>query len=230
MIKPAPSHSARATVPPGSRSGGARLPILAIVFFLLGGVLTGIWFKYGNHATGSILSGQGLSGGTLALLQRLNAPVEIRFYSVLPAGSAPETLQAFSARVDHLLSEFQSANEAKIHVTRNLPAAGSDADAATADGIQPFNLEKGDACFLGLTVVCGKQKESLPRLQPEWEPALEFDLVRAIAQVTATPASSAVKAAVPFSPEVTNEVVRLIPNLKGTSLEEGTRHIAGGGL
>ena len=39
--------------------------------------------------------------------------------------------------------------------------------------------------------------------------------------MTATPATSVVKASTPVSPEVTNEIVRLIPDLKGTSLEDG---------
>jgi hypothetical protein len=63
----------------------------------------------------------------------------------------------------------------------------------------------------------------LAQIQPEWEPALEFDLARAILHVTATPATSIVKASATVSPEVTNEIVRLIPDLKGTSLEDGTR-------
>ena len=142
---------------------------------------------------------------------------------MLPPGSAPEALQNFSGRVDRLLSEFQSANDGKIRVTRNVSTSGANADTAAADGIHPFNLDKGDACFLGITVASGGRKESLPQLQPEWEPALEFDLARAILQVTAVPASAVVKAGAPVSPEVTNEIVRLIPDPKGTSLEDGTR-------
>lgn len=220
-MKPSSTHTPPATDPQTIRPSGWRLLILVPVFFLLGAALTGVWFKYGKHAAGSLLPGQELSGPTVDLLRHLNLPVEIRFYSVLPPGSAPEPLQDFSRRVDHLLSEFQSANDSKIRVTRNVSTSGSNADAAAADGIHPFNLDKGDACFLGLTVACGERKESLPQIQPEWEPALEFDLARAILQVTATPATSVVKASAPVSPEVTNEVIRLIPDLKGTSLEDG---------
>jgi hypothetical protein len=190
-------------------------------FFLLGAVLAGVWFKYGKPATGAGVTQ--LSGPTVDLLRHLNSPVEIRFYSVLPPGSAPEPLQDFSRRVDHLLSEFQSANDSKIRVNRNVSTSGSNADAASADGMKPFNLDKGDACFLGLAVVSGERKESLPHLQAEWEPALEFDLARAILHVTATQSPAIVTPSAPVSSEVTNEVVRLIPDLKGTSLEDGTR-------
>ena len=151
------------------KPSGWRSLVLVPAFFLLGAVLAGVWFKYGKHAAGSLLPGQELSGPTVDLLRHLNSPVEIRFYSVLPPGSAPEPLQDFSRRVDHLLSEFQSANDSKIRVTRNVSTLGPNADAAAAHGIHPFNLDKGDACFLGLTVACGERKESLPQIQPEWE-------------------------------------------------------------
>ena len=221
MIKPPAANAPRATGPQTVRPSGWRPLMLVTTFFLLGATLAGVWFKYGKPAAGSILPGQELSRQTLELLRHLNSPVEIRFYSVLPPESAPDSLRAFSGRVDDLLSEFQSANDGKIHVTRNVSTSGSNADAAAADGIHPFNLDKGDACFLGLAVVCGGQKESLAQIQPEWEPALEFDLARAILHVTATPATSIVKASAPVSPETTNEILRLIPDIKGTSLEDG---------
>jgi hypothetical protein len=218
--------SSPADTPPAARAAGRQVLLLAPIFVLLGIVLAGLWFKYGKATPDSHLPGAGgpqLSGTTVDLLSHLNSTVEIRFYAVLPSGSAPEPLQDFSRRVDRLLSEFQSVNDSKIRVVRNISTAGANANAAAADGIHPFNLDRGDACFLGLTVVCGERKESLPRIQPEWEPALEFDLARAILQVTAAPATTVVKASAPVSPEVTNEVVRLIPDLKGTSLEDGVR-------
>src|SRR5208283_3745311 len=191
-MKPSSTHTPPATDPQTVRPSGGRLLILVPTFFLLGAVLAGVWFKYGKHAAGFLLPGQGaaeLSDSTWDLLRHLNAPVEIRFYSVLPPGSAPEALQDFSGRVDRLLSEFQAVNDSQIHVTRSVSTAGTSADAAAADGLHAFNLDKGAACFLGVAVACGEQKESLPQLQPEWEPALEFDLARAILRVTATPAT-----------------------------------------
>ncbi len=209
---------------PGVRASGRSTAVLLLVVFLLGVILAGVWFKYGKPKAGSFWpgrSGPELSDNTWEQLRHLNSPVEIRFYSVLPPGSAPEPLQDFSGRVEHLLSKFQDANQSQIHVTRNISTSGANADAAAGDGIRPFNLDKGDACFLGITVVSGERKESLAQIQPEWEPALPFDLARAILQVAAAPSSSAVKASPPVSPETTNEILRLIPNVNGTSLEDG---------
>lgn len=201
-----------------ARASGRGGSMLMLAVFVLGAVLAGIWFKYGARTTGD---GTGLSDQTLGLLHHLNSPVELRFYSALPPDSAPGPLQDFSRRVDRLLSEFQSANASQIHVVRKLSTSGADADLAAADGIQPFNLDKGDACFLGVTVASGGRKESLARLQPDWEPALPFDLARAILRVTATSSSLVVKASPPVFPETTNDIRRLIPDINGTSLEDG---------
>jgi hypothetical protein len=158
------------------------------------------------------------------VLKRLDAPVEIRFYSVLDPASVPNSLPAFAARVDQLLAEYQQTANGKIVVTRFKSPSNATSTAASADGIRPFNLDKGDACYLGLTVVQKDHKESLPQLFPEWEQALESDLTRAMVRLidmnlparSATGMSATDKAAA-------EEVKQAIPNLASVSLEEGTR-------
>jgi len=206
------------TPDPDTRESGRATSVLLLVAFLLGAALAGAWFKYSARRADRSSE---LSNQAAELVRHLNSPVEIRFYSVLPPGSALETLRDFSRRVDRLLLEFQSANDHQIHVTRKISASGANADAAAADGIRPFNLEKGEACFLGITVVSRERKESLPRLRLEWEPALPFDLARAILEVTAKPLSPVTKASPPIPPETTNDIRRLIPDIKGISLEDG---------
>jgi hypothetical protein len=92
-----------------------------------------------------------------------------------------------------------------------------------ADGIKPFNMDKGDACYLGLVVVCSGHKASLASLAPEWEQALEPDLSRAIAGVDLSvphppPAAKADKAALAA-------VRQAIPNLDSVSVEDGSRQL-----
>ena len=218
-MKPFPvSHASSPT--PGVRSRGRITPALALVAFLLGAGLTAAWFEYAKlHLSGQGTAG--LSGDALEQLRHLNSPVQIRFYSVLPAGSAPQVLQDFSQRVDRLLSEFQNANDAKIQVIRNVSAGGANADAAAADGIRAFNLDKGDACFLGISVADGDRKESLAQLQPEWEPALPYDLIRAIQRVSAAPLAAPVPREVAKpSPEITTAIHRLIPDINAVSTKE----------
>jgi len=226
-MKSSPPGNPSASGAPASGSSNRRFWLLAPVFVLIGIALAGFWIKSGMHTPGFLSPASqsaALSGSTRDLLNHLSSAVEIRFYAVLPPDSAPDSLRAFSGRVDHLLSEFHGANESQIRVMQRISTGSTNADAATADGILAFNLDKGNACFLGITVASGGRKETLARLQPEWEPALEFDVARAILRVTAAPA--AVARAVqspPISPETTNVILRLIPDVKGTSLEEGSR-------
>lgn len=208
-----PAAPARSTEPPEIRS---RPLLLAAIFFLLGVVITGIWFHH--RQTGG--NAGGLSTTTKNLLGQLSEPVTVRFYSLLPAGSADEPLQAFAGRVGHLLDAIQAASGGKVQINSIDTPAETNANAASADGIQAFNLDKGDACFLGLTIVSGKHKESFARLQPEWEPALEYDLIRAIMRVAAVPAPAkpAPEIARP-NPEIVAAINRLIPDVKTASME-----------
>ena len=203
----------------GSRRLVALLVVLLPVCVLLGFVLH--QHLAGIHAAGP--GGVTLPAELQDQLRRLNGPVEIRFYSVLPPDSAPQALRDFSGRVDQILSAIQSLNEQRIQVVRKISTADVDADAAAADGVEGFNRDKGGACYLGVAVVSGGRKESLARLQPEWEPALPFDLARAILRVTAAASPPVARPSPAISSEVTNAVRRLIPDIGTTSLEEGTQ-------
>ena len=200
----------------------ARPLTLAATFFVMGAALTGTWFYLKNpHA---FSPGAGLSEQTRSALGHLEAPVTIRFYSVLPAGSAGAELQSFSGRVEQLLAAVQAAGDGKILVKSLSAAVEANVAAAEADGLQPFNLDKGDACFLGLTISNGEHKEAIARLQPEWESALPYDLVRAVQRVAAAsaPAPLPREIAKP-SAEIISSISRLIPDAGAVSAEQASQ-------
>ena len=212
--------------PRTGEQAGVRTIIIVLTFFLAGMAL-GAFLLYrstrtakpGAHAT----QPSTLSDGTRAVLQRLSSPVEIRFYSLLDPASVSESDRAFAGRVDSLLSEYQREGAGKINLTRHLALADPGAaNAAAADGIKPFNLDKGDACFLGIAVACEGRKEALAQLFPEWEPALESDLTRAIARVMgSTPSASAVPEPPKTDKAALEEVKRLVPNFASVSVDDG---------
>jgi hypothetical protein len=222
----APDEISSATERRDGQQASARIVLLVVVCFLLGIAVSAYWFQRGKNKpkpepeTKLVV----LSDGTKDVLKRLDSPVEIRFYSLLDPASVSESVRAFAGRVNELLSAFEREGERKVMVTRFNSRSDSDANAASTDGIQAFNLDKGDACFLGLTVARAEQKESFPRLSPEWEPAIEFDLARAIARVTATkPAETPLAYLNRTDTNATAEVKRALPNLGSMSLEEGTQ-------
>jgi hypothetical protein len=207
---------------PGGRAR-AWLVISALVFFLAGAALSAVWFSRGgsHHSNAETPAAVALSGATRAVLQHLDSPVEIRFYSMLDASSVPESVQAFAGRVDQLLAQYEQVAGDQVKVIRCNSSSRVSANAAQADGITAFNNDKGDACFLGIAVVCGGQKESLSQLAPEWEQALEPDVTRAIARaVEARPGAQPLARTDTAS---LNAVRKAIPNLDAVSLEEGTK-------
>jgi hypothetical protein len=202
---------------------GAKILLLAVV--LLGVAAGAFW--YSHHDTiknQSVAGGTGLSDGTRAVLKNLDAPVTIHFYTLLDKTSVPAETFAFAGRINDLLAEYQQAGDGKISVTRF--KASSDADAATADGLMPFNLDKGDACYLGVAVSCKGQKESFPQLSAVWEPALEADLSRAIARLSATqpnsPANVMASSSAPSAAAV-NDLKLALTNLADITVEDGSQ-------
>jgi hypothetical protein len=210
------------------QKGSAKPVLLVIVFFCLGIGVSAFWFS--RHSTGpsapaaTTALSPGLSESTRAVLQRLDSPVELRFYSLLDPTTVPESVRAFAGRVNQLLAAYEQAGKGRIKVTRVDSPSNAAANSALADGLKPFNQDKGDACFLGIAVVRGDKKESLAQLAPDWEPALESDLSRAIAHLNeSSVALKPAPAAAPIDPAVEEEVKRALPNLATISVEEGTQ-------
>jgi hypothetical protein len=209
----------------------SRMLLLALVCFFAGVAVSALWLKHSpSHGANSAnvgAEGAGtvpLSETTLAVLQRLNGPVEIRFYCLLDKSMVTDAVPAFANRVDRLLSAYESAANGKLKVSRINSQSYANVNAASADGVKEFNRDKGDPCFLGLTISFGGHKETLASLAPEWEAALEGDVTRAIARVAE--AGEGLQPAV--TPVAANSVVLdavklALTNLDAIPLEEGTR-------
>jgi hypothetical protein len=208
-----------------------RVIILLVFFFLLGVGVSAVWFsRTPSHGTvkpgGQPISEpqSELSDSTKVLLNHLESPVEIRFYSILDQATVSPSLFPFAGQVNRLLSEYQRQGNGKINVVVYDSLSDSAAASASSDAIKPFNLDKGNACYLGLAVACNDKHETLAELAPEWEQALEFDLSRAIERVARPnpPPKRSAEAAKDEAAAV-QQVARAIPNLASVSVEEGTQ-------
>lgn len=221
---PTQPHEVAGNRSPGQPARSGRI-LPALAFFLAGAALSALWFTRAAWHHSSADSPPALSAATTGVLSHLDAPVEIRYYSMLDASSVPEPVQAFAGRVDQLLGQYEQAGGGRVRVVRCESFSNSSANAAEADGITAFNNDKGNACFLGIALVCGGQKESLPRLVPEWEQALEPDLTRAITRAIARADESRPGAQRVARVDTSNLVAvrKAIPDLDALSLEEGTR-------
>jgi hypothetical protein len=213
-----------------STSNRANVRTVLLLVLLLGFGIGGGAFLFWRSARSSSEKVAGaaepvLSAATKAALRNLSTPVELRFYTLLDPASTPSSLTTFAERVGLLVSAYEREAGGRIIVTRQTARSDETANAAAQDGLKAFNLEKGDACFLGIAIVQKTQKEPLAQLAPEWEAALESDLTRAIVRVAGGP-PAAVSAEAAHQDETASAAVKsAFPDPDSVSAEEGTRRL-----
>ena len=222
-------HSDRPCRRRRGEDAGVRGIVLALAVVLAGAAFGAVWLYRAAHR-GPAVSGEpagpqavALSDTTLTVLQKLDSVLEIRFYSVLDPASLPDSVMAFAGRVNQLLAAYQQAAGGKVKLTRFESESNLNQNAARADGVQAFNLDKGEPCYFGVVLTLNGRKETLSHLSPEWEQALEPDLTRAIIRLMETPRpAAAAPASLELNTNAVREVKALIPDLGTVSVEEGT--------
>ncbi len=128
-----------------------------------------------------------LSDGTRNILKKLDTPVQIRFYCTQNASTMPVFLKTYAQQVEDLLEEYRKAANGNIEIKKLDPQPDSDAeDSANLDGIEGQMAANGEKIFLGIAINCLDEKVSVPFLTPDRERQLEYDVSRAISQVTTT--------------------------------------------
>ncbi len=128
-----------------------------------------------------------LSPGTKAILKKIDAPVEVRFYYSQGQSRIPSQYKAYAKQVEDLLNEFRQYAGGNLEIKKLDPEPDSEAeDLANLDGVEGQMVETGDKFYLGIAISLDPQKVALPFLPPNRERLLEYDLARAISQVLST--------------------------------------------
>jgi gliding motility-associatede transport system auxiliary component len=159
--------------------------VVAVLVILIAVNVIGNFLKFRGDLTENKV--YTLSPGTKRILDKLDTPVEIRFYYSKDNSSMPVPLRTYAQEIEDLLSEYQQASHGKIQVVKLDPKPDSDAeDSARLDGVQgqtaAANLT-GDRIYLGLAVSCLDAKTAISFLSPDRETLLEYDISRAISSV-----------------------------------------------
>ena len=125
-----------------------------------------------------------LSDGTKSILKELQAPVVVRYYASRSIAYMPEEMKLHMRHVDDLLKEYSNLAGGKLRVQNLDPQPDTDAeDSANLDGIQRINDSN---LFFGLAISCLDKTTTLPFLDPRDETMLEYQLSKAVAEVSAT--------------------------------------------
>lgn len=125
-----------------------------------------------------------LSEGTKSILGELDTTVTIRFYASRSSDYMPEQLKVHLRRVDDLLKEYANLSKGKLRIEYLDPQPDTDAeDSANLDEISGQRIND-DNLYLGMAVSALDKKVVLPFLNPDEETMLEYQISKAIAEVT----------------------------------------------
>ena len=127
-----------------------------------------------------------VSDGTRNILSRLDRDLAIKFYISRSASEFPLEWKDYASRVTDLLDEYSIYADGRITIERYDPKPDSDEElAANNYGVsgRPVSLG-GPPMYMGLAVVSGDKHVPIPFLEPANDAALEYNLTRAITEVT----------------------------------------------
>ena len=124
-----------------------------------------------------------LSDGTLAILARIDEPVELHFFLSGHLGREVPSYASYGLRVRELLAEVAAASGGKVILREHDPGPFGRGEAlAVSFGVQGVPVESGgELAYFGLAGTNSVDDvETVPFFQPEREPLLEYDIARMI--------------------------------------------------
>lgn len=126
-----------------------------------------------------------LSPGTLAVIDRLNEPVEWRFYHSRAEAAQYPAVRSYATRVRELLRAYEKQSGGRIRLIEIDPAPFSQAeDEALAAGLSPLPTDTGEQIFFGLVARNSVDDQAVIDLFDQADEArLEYDLTRLISDV-----------------------------------------------
>jgi len=155
---------------------------LCILFVVL--VMVNILFSFVSLRWDTTEEGLfSLSEGTKRILEKIEDPVEIHFYSSSSRKVTPPELRLFARKVRQFLQEYENWSKGKVKVMVYDPRPDSDQEEwAQKYGLKPIRV-RGEAIYCGLAFTCLDQQDKISFLDPGREQLLEYDITRIIKRI-----------------------------------------------
>jgi len=165
----------------GASKGVVGLVAIAVIAVAADFVLAALPLR-GDFTAESLYT---LSGGSKAVLGKLEEDVTVKFYVSSSSAEMPIALKTYAQRVGNLLKEYERASGGRMAVETYDPKPDSDAEEwAQRYGIEPQTVNPfGSPIYFGLVAVCGDHEETLGVLSPKTEATLEYDVTRLVTRV-----------------------------------------------
>jgi ABC-2 type transport system permease protein len=126
-----------------------------------------------------------LSPASIEIIERLNEPVEWRFYYSRAEATDSPAIRAYAARVREYLQAYADRSGGRIRLLEIDPLPfSSDDDEAREAGLVPLQAEGGEQIYFGLVARNSVDDEAvIPLFLRQTEARLEYDLTRLIAEI-----------------------------------------------
>lgn len=122
-----------------------------------------------------------LSDSTKNMLEKLEEPVSIDFYSSKSIADLPAWFKNFSDRVEQMLEQYEKASGGLIKLKVIDPKPDSpEEERAIAAGLNGTEIPNGDRVFLGMVVAQGETETIQPFFNWNRETFLEYDISKTI--------------------------------------------------
>ncbi len=112
--------------------------------------------------------------------------VQIRLFITPESSGMPREWKLYAERVQWLLKDMVKASNGKLSLeTVWIEQDSDEEEAAQLDGLIPIQVNAtGDRFYLGVAISSGAELEAIPQLTLDREMLLEYDMIRAIRNVT----------------------------------------------
>ena len=126
-----------------------------------------------------------LSGGSRAVLAKLDKDVTLKYYVSSSSSDMQMGLKTYAEQVENLLGEYERAGGGRLVLEKYDPKPDSDAEEwAQRYGVEPQQSNPFAApVYFGLVAVCGDREQAIPGFSPAAEATLEYDITRLVTRV-----------------------------------------------
>ena len=170
-----------------AKIGGIAASLASVLLF--GVILIAVNFISGFAVLRADLTAEKLftlSEGTKAVLGKLNDKTRLKFYFSRSMANVPFLYKQYGKRVEEFLGEYVSASGGRLELEVLDPQPDTDVEEwAVKYGLAAAGLPTGEKFYLGMVAMAADKEEVIPFFAVDREEFLEYDITRAIVQVSA---------------------------------------------
>ncbi len=170
-----------------SRTGSIAASITSILLF--GVILVAVNYISGFAVLRADLTAEKLftlSEGTRAVLGKIPDKTRLKFYFSRSMANVPFLYKQYGKRVEEFLGEYVASSRGMLEIEVLDPQPDTDVEEwAVKYGLAAAGLPTGEKFYLGMVAMAADKEEVIPFFAVDREEFLEYDITRAIVQVSA---------------------------------------------